>query len=117
VKAHSTSSASDLPIRANSWSTTHVVSDGAHSSSGRPRRRAGAAIYWLIGKAKLNGLNPEAYPGDGLERIAAHAINQIEELLPWSLAPAVAAQQRSPRRARTATEAAFKVIANPRSIL
>ena len=57
----------------------------AGSDSGGERA---ASIYSLIGTAKLNGLDPEAYLREVLERIADHPINRIEELLPWKVVAA-----------------------------
>jgi transposase len=47
-----------------------------------------AAIYSLLGSAKMNGIDPEAYLSSVLRRIADHPINRIAELLPWNLIPA-----------------------------
>lgn len=56
----------------------------AGSDSGGERA---AAIYSLIGTAKLNGVDPETYLREVLQRIADHPINRIADLLPWNLEP------------------------------
>lgn len=57
----------------------HLGSDAGGNSA--------AVLYTLIGSAKLNGVDPQAYLRYVLERIADHPINRIDELLPWVVAP------------------------------
>ena len=59
------------------------------AGSDRGGERA-ATFYSLIGTAKLNGLDPEAYLRELLTRIADHPVNRIAELLPWNIATAPA---------------------------
>ncbi len=47
-----------------------------------------AAMYSLIETAKLNGVNPQEWLTDVLDRIGkGHPINRIDELLPWVWQP------------------------------
>jgi transposase len=56
----------------------------AGSDSGGERA---AAIYSLIGSAKLNGLDPERYLREVFAKIAEHPVKRIAELLPWNIVP------------------------------
>lgn len=46
-----------------------------------------ARAMTLIESAKMNGLDPQAYITDLLNRIHDHKINRIDELLPWNWVP------------------------------
>ena len=48
-----------------------------------------AIAYTLIGSAKVNGVDPQAWLTSVLGRIADHKITRIGELLPWHYAAAV----------------------------
>jgi transposase len=57
-------------------------------------------MYTLIGTAKLNDLDPQAWLADVLERIADHPIRRLHELLPWNWRPpASTTVSRSPTSA------------------
>jgi len=51
-----------------------------------------AIFYTLITTARLNGLEPEAWFADIIDRIASHPANRIGELLTWNW-PALHEQQ------------------------
>jgi transposase len=56
------------------------------AGSDRGGQRA-AAMYSLIGTAKLNNVDPQAWLADVLARIAGHPARDIDELLPWNWQP------------------------------
>ena len=45
-----------------------------------------AAIYSLIGSAKLNGIDQQSYLHHGFKRIADYPVNRVGKLLPWNIA-------------------------------
>jgi transposase len=49
-----------------------------------------ARAMTIIETAKMNGLDPQAYLTDVLDRINEHKINRLDELLPWNWTPLVA---------------------------
>ena len=49
--------------------------------------RRAAAMYSLIETAKLNGVNPQHYLADLLNRIADHPARHVAKLLPWNWQP------------------------------
>ncbi len=42
-----------------------------------------AVMYTLIGTAKLNDIDPQAWLADVLKRIAEHPARRLDQLLPW----------------------------------
>jgi len=44
-----------------------------------------AAIYTLLGTARLNGIDPERWLCEVLSRIPDHPLSRIDELLPWNM--------------------------------
>ena len=73
--------AAERALRAVALGRKNYLFAGADTGGDRA-----AAIYSLIGSAKLNGLDPQGYLREVLTRIADHPINRIEELLPWNVA-------------------------------
>ena len=80
-------SAAERSLRGIAIGRRNYLFAGADSGGERA-----AAIYSLIGTAKLNGVDPEAWLRYVLAQIADHPVNSVDELLPWHcsrlLAPA-----------------------------
>lgn len=54
-----------------------------------------ARAMTIIETAKLNGLDPQAYLADILDRIHDHKINRLDELLPWNWVPVGTTQSKA----------------------
>jgi transposase len=72
--------AAERALRAVAIGRKNYLFAGADSGGERA-----AAIYSLIGSAKLNGIDPEAYLRHVLARIAEYPVNRIHDLLPWNI--------------------------------
>ena len=49
----------------------------------------------IIETAKMNGLDPQAYLADVLDRINDHMNPRLDELLPWNWTPKAAPQEKA----------------------
>jgi hypothetical protein len=83
-------SAAERSLRGVAFGRKNFLFAGADSGGERA-----AAMYTLIGTAKLNGINPEVYLRHILGCIADHQTNRIEELLPWNVAGSLTSQIHS----------------------
>jgi len=54
-----------------------------------------ARAMTIIETAKMNGLDPQAYLADVLDRIHDHKINRLADLLPWNWSPATQLHNRA----------------------
>jgi hypothetical protein len=79
-------SAAERALRGVALGRRNFLFAGADSGGERA-----AAMYGLIGTAKLNGVDPEAWLRHVLERIAEHPVNRVHDFLPWNLADTLAA--------------------------
>ena len=48
-------------------------------------------MYSLIGTARFNGIDPEAWLRHVLTHIADYPVNQVDDFLPWTCARQIAA--------------------------
>jgi hypothetical protein len=75
-------SAAERALRGVAIGRRNYLFAGADSGGERA-----AAIYSLLGTAKLNGVDPEAWLRHVLARIADHPVNRVDDFLPWNCSP------------------------------
>lgn len=74
-------SAAERALRGIALGRRNYLFAGADSGGERA-----ASIYSLIGTAKLNGIDPEAWLRHVLAHIADHPVNRVDDFLPWNCA-------------------------------
>jgi len=74
-------SAAERALRGVALGRRNFLFAGADSGGERA-----AAMYGLIGTAKLNGIDPEAWLRHVLTHIADHPVNRVDDFLPWNCA-------------------------------
>lgn len=74
-------SAAERVLRGVAIGRRNYLFAGADSGGDRA-----AAIYSLIGTAKLNGVDSEVWLRHVLARVADHPVNRMDEFLPWNCA-------------------------------
>jgi transposase len=79
-------SAAERALRGVAIGRRNYLFAGADSGGERA-----AAIYSLIGTAKLNGVDPEAWLRHVMAHIADHPVNRVDEFLPWNCTGQLAA--------------------------
>ena len=79
-------SAAERALRGVAIGRRNYLFAGADSGGERA-----AAIYSLIGTAKLNSVDPEAWLRHVLAHIAEHPVNRVADFLPWNCAAQLAA--------------------------
>ena len=58
---------------------------GNHDVASEAGGERAAILYTVLESAKLNGLDPEGYLADVIDRMTTgHPINRLAELLPWN---------------------------------
>ena len=72
-------SAAERALRGVAIGRRNYLFAGADSDGERA-----AAIYSLIGTAKLGGVDPEAWLRHVLTNIADHPVNRVDDFLPWN---------------------------------
>lgn len=78
--------AAERSLRAVALGRKNYLFAGADSGGERA-----AAMYSLIGSARLNGIDPEAWLRHVLTHIADYPITRVEDFLPWHFQPALPA--------------------------